>query len=359
MSNNKKITIIGGGSTGHAAAADLTLAGFEITLFEESQFRERLKPAQSAGGIHIKGAGRQGFATINKITDDIEEALKQTQIIIVAVHARRHEDIAEICAPYLKDTHTFVITPGNVGSLVMTKKLQDLGVVNKPVIAEVESSFYACRLTGPAEATVLLPPRPKYIAAFPANHTDKVIEALRGVYETMPATNVIEAALNSPNVDTHLQGSLLNTGAIEKADGKYALYAQGLTPAVIKCIEAFHQERAALFKALGYEDRAKPESIKKAARPDEHPELDLLITASGPTSMRHRYVDENARVGVSLIISLGEMLGIPTPLARAMVNIASTMNDFDYLKHGRTLENLGLSNLTVGGLNRYLKEGSL
>jgi len=108
---------------------------------------------------------------------------------------------------------------------------------------------------------------------------ENVIEALRGVYETMPAINVIEAALNSPNVDTHLLGSLLNTGAIEKADENYGLYAQGLTPSVIKCIEAFHSERAALFKALGYEDRAKPESIKKAARPDEHPELDLLIKA--------------------------------------------------------------------------------
>jgi hypothetical protein len=53
------------------------------------------------------------------------------------------------------------------------------------------------------------------------------------------------------------------------------------------------------------------------------------------------------------------MLGIPTPLARAMVNLASIMNDFDYLKYGRTLENLGLSNLTSGELNRYLKEGSL
>jgi opine dehydrogenase len=335
MSNDKKITVIGGGSTGHAVAADLTLAGFEITLFEEPQFEERLKPARSAGGIQLKGAAHQGFATINKITDDIEEALKYAQIIIVAVHAHRHEEIAEICAPYLKDSHTVVITPGNVGSLVMTNKLHDLGIINKPIITEVESSFYACRLTRPADVTVLLPPRPKYIAAFPSNHTDKVIEVF------------------------HLQGSLLNTGAIEKADGKYALYAQGLTPSVIKIIEAFHQERAALFKALGYEDRAKPESIKKAAEPDAHPELDLLITASGPTNMRHRYVDENARVGVSLIISLGEMLGIPTPLASAMVNLASTINDFDYLKYGRTLENLGLSNLTVGQLNRYLKEGSL
>ena len=75
--------------------------------------------------------------------------------------------------------------------------------------------------------------------------------------------------------------------------------------------------------------------------------------------MRHRFVDEDARVGASLIISLGDLLGIPTPLARAMLNFASIINDFDYLKHGRTLDNLGLSNFTAEELNRYLKEGSL
>jgi len=175
----------------------------------------------------------------------------------------------------------------------------------------------------------------------------------------MPAKNVFEATLNSPNIDTHLLGSLLNTGAIEKAGGNYLFYKQGLTPSVIKCIEAFHGEKAALFRALGYEDRSRPESIKKAARPDEYPELELLLTASGPTNMRHRFVDEDARVGASLIISLGDLLGIPTPLARAMVNFASIINDFDYLKHGRTLDNLGLSNLAPEELNRYLKEGSL
>jgi len=63
MSDNKKITVIGGGSTGHAASADLTLAGFEVTLSEDLQFWERLKPAESAGGIEIIGAGRQACVT--------------------------------------------------------------------------------------------------------------------------------------------------------------------------------------------------------------------------------------------------------------------------------------------------------
>ncbi len=63
MSNNKKITVIGGGSTGQAISADLTLAGYEITLFEESQFREKLKPAKSAGGIRIEGIGPDEHAS--------------------------------------------------------------------------------------------------------------------------------------------------------------------------------------------------------------------------------------------------------------------------------------------------------
>ena len=74
--------------------------------------------------------------------------------------------------------------------------------------------------------------------------------------------------------------------------------------------------------------------------------------------MRHRYVSEDALVGVSLIISLGEMLGAPSPLARAMVSFASIMNDFDYLKHGKTLDNLGLPKGGPAELNRYLEEGA-
>jgi opine dehydrogenase len=184
-----------------------------------------------------------------------------------------------------------------------------------------------------------------------------VINAFKGVYELQAAANVFEAALNSPNVNTHLMGSLLNTGAIEQAGGKFILYAHGYTPAVIRCINALHEEKTALFQALGYTNRSKPKSLETVANPNGPSELALLRTAYGPTGMKHRYIDEDAYACASLMISLGELVGVPTPLARAMVTLASTINGIDYFTQGRTLKNLGLDGMTPVELNAYLVKG--
>ena len=41
-----RIAVLGAGGTGHAIAADLTLAGFEITLYEEPQYRRNLEESR-------------------------------------------------------------------------------------------------------------------------------------------------------------------------------------------------------------------------------------------------------------------------------------------------------------------------
>ena len=357
MAHTKTIAVIGGGATGHAAAADLTLAGHQVVLFEEARYSEHLEKVQEVGGIHLKGAGQTGMAKIHRITHDIGEALDAADLVLEAVHAKRHSEIAKMAAPFLRDEHAWMILPGNVGSLATVNVWRKMQVKAKPHIAELESSFYACRLTGPAEVTLVLPPSPKYIAALPAKNTLAVIDAFKGVYELMAAANVFEAALNSPNINTHLMGSLLNAGAIEKAEGKFILYAEGYTPAVIRCIKGLHAEKSALFEVLGYANRSIPRSLEAVADPNGPSELALLRTAYGPTSMQHRYITEDAYACASLIISLGELSGIPTPLFRAMVTLASTISSTDYLAIGRTLKNLGLDGLTPDELNTFLIEG--
>jgi opine dehydrogenase len=353
----KNITVLGAGSTGHAAAADLALAGFRITLFEQPQYKERLQAISERGGILIQGVARQGFAKISKVTTQIVEALTESDIIIVAVVATRHAEIAELCAPYLRDHQTVLITPGNAGSLIFARKLSEKGVKSKVCTAELEGNLYPCRLVGPAEVLVALPAKTKYIAAFPAKDNQRVVDELRDVFDVLPATNVFETALNSPNVVIHLAGSLLNSGPIELSGGEYYLYKVGLTPSVLKCIEGVHAEKRALFEALGYADRSPLEFVKKVARQTEFPELTTFRELVGPTSLQHRYVREDAATGMSLVVSLGKMVNVSTPLSSALVALASAINQVDYLKKGRTLENLGLTGLNVEELNRFLAEG--
>lgn len=353
----KRIAVLGAGGTGHTMAADLTLAGYEVTFYEEPRYKESLKPALELGGVNITGAARQGFARIHKITTDIEEALKDASTIFVAVVASRHERIAEICAPFVRDGQNIIISPGNAGSLVFASYLRKKNIKVRLAIAEIEGNMYSCRLVEPAKVFVALPPGPKYIAAFPAACTQKVIEDLKGIYNLLPATNVFEAALNTPNVVIHLAGSLLNTGVIDQSEGNYYLYRQGLTPSVLTCIEAAHEEKASLFQVLGYVDRSPIDFLKKVAQQGEFPELATFRGLIGPLSIRHRYISEDASTGVSLIVSLGKTFNVPTPLSSALIALASAINKVDYLGEGRTLERLGLAGLSVKELNQFLAEG--
>jgi len=51
------------------------------------------------------------------------------------------------------------------------------------------------------------------------------------------------------------------------------------------------------------------------------------------------------------------MLEVPTPTARALIHISSVIHDTDYWQGGRTMEKLGLAEMTVEELKRYLLEG--
>lgn len=356
---NARITVIGAGGTGLAAAADLTLSGCRVTLYEEPEFANALRDVEDRGGITLTGAGRTGHAKVDRVTTEIGEALEGTQVVLVAVVAPRHEKIARLCAPYLRDGQVVLFSPGNAGSLVLANILRETKPRPDVKIAELEGNLYPCRVTGKAEAIIAMPMKSKCVAAFPARDTGAVIAALSPFYAMQPATNVIEAALNSPNVVIHLAASLLNLGAIERSGGAYYLYKTGLTPSVLRGVEAVHEEKVLVFKALGYNERSPLDHLKKVAKTNEFPDLDLFRGLIGPTSAKHRYITEDASTGVSLMISLGEMLDVPVPTTKALVSLASAINHVDYLAAGRTLGNLGIPPLTADQLNRFLADGEM
>src|SRR5210317_1950616 len=96
------VTVIGASNGGKAAAADMTLAGHDVTLFEFPQFEQNLVEVKKAGGINLIGVGRNGFAKLHAVTDDIRVALKHPDIIVNVMSAFGHKVSAQTCAPYLK-----------------------------------------------------------------------------------------------------------------------------------------------------------------------------------------------------------------------------------------------------------------
>ena len=61
----------------------------------------------------------------------------------------------------------------------------------------------------------------------------------------------------------------------------------------------------------------------------------------------HRYMREDLRLGLSLLVSVAELAGVATPLAKAFLAIGGAICGEDFMEDGRTLASLGL-----GGLDR-------
>ena len=353
----ERIAVIGAGNGGHAMAAHMTLKGFPVRFYEMPRFADNIRPAQERGGIEITGVVGEGFARPELITTNIAEAVQGVSHIFVVTQALGHKEVAKLCAPHLEENQTIVLFPGSGGSLQFAKTLGDVGVTNKVSLAETVTLPYACRLRGPAYVNVHSGSAVReVIAALPARDTKAVIEASRPAYPNLtPATHVLETALYNPNILLHPVGVIFNLGRIEYSKGEFWMYKEGFTPSVRRILEALQADRMALLRALDVEPVPFEEYYEGRY---QKPWSDFAaVSSKGPLSAKTRYITEDIPIGMVLWASLGEMLGVPTPTARALIHISSMIHDTDYWQGGRTVEKLGLAGMTVKELKRYLLEG--
>ena len=71
----------------------------------------------------------------------------------------------------------------------------------------------------------------------------------------------------------------------------------------------------------------------------------------------HRYMLEDTRLGLSLLVSVGKVAGVPTPLAAGLLALGSAITGRNLYEEGRTLEKLDLADLSIDELNTLLHNG--
>ena len=355
----ERIAVIGAGNGGHAMAAHMTLKGFPVHFYEMPRFADNLRPAQEQGGIELTGVVGEGFVRPELLTTDIAEAVKGASHIFVTTQALGHEEVAELSAPHLEENQTVILFPGSGGSLQFAKTLRDAGVTKKVYLAETVTLPYACRLQGPAHINVHHGSAIQdVIAAFPAVDNEAVIETARPAYPNLTATtHALEVALYNPNILLHPIGVIFNLGRIEFSKGEFWMYKEGFTPSVMKLLYSLEEEKMGLLRALGLEP-VRFEDFYEYRYREKWADF-ATVSSKGPFSANTRYIREDIPIGMVLWASLGDMLGVPTPTARALIQVSSVIHDTDYWQGGRTVEKLGLAEMTVEELNSYLMDGTV
>lgn len=371
MEHKPSFAVLGAGNGGVATAADLTMRGFKVNLWEHPDFAEAIRPMQEIGGIHLETVPsipmKPGFARLNLITTDIQAALDGVDAVLVIVPAFAHKRIAECCAPYLQDHQVVIISPGNFGGAIQFRNIfREKGTAKDVVFAEAECMIYACRKKDPTTIWIRRYKHALRFAALPATKTDRVMEIIQQIYpEAERAANVLETGLSNCNPTQHPPIMLLNAALIERTGGDFLFYNEGVTPAVIRVIEAVDKERISVCAALktqirsAYEQEVAWYGYQGCSGNNLYESMNgnpFYSTSKAPKTFRDRYLTEDIPFGLVPVEELGKMVGVPTPTATAIIEFAQILTERDLRSDRRSLRELGMDHMTVDEIVRYVNE---
>jgi opine dehydrogenase len=365
MSTPEKYTVIGSGHGGKAMAAHLALMGFKVTLFNRTA--EHVSFLKKRGGIDLESyeGGPHGFGKIVRVTSDYSEAVKGAQVIMVVVPSSAHVDVAKGVAPFLKKGQIVILHPGRTcGAIEFAKVLRDQGCRADVTIAEAETFIYASRSDGPAKARIFRMKEAVPLAALPATRTASVLDAIQPAYpQFIDGINVLNTSLNNMGAIFHPALTILNSGWIEATHGDFEFYIDGVTPSVARLLEALDRERVTVASSMGIRARTSLEWLKLAYDTNGEILYEAVHNQPGyygikaPPTLNHRYIFEDVPMSLVPIAAMGAHYGVSVRGIDSIIRLACILHQTDYWRRGRTLEKLGLEQLSVSEVTRYVNEG--
>jgi opine dehydrogenase len=350
MKQGYQITVMGAGHGGKAMAAHLAIMGAKVTLYNRTW--KNVEAINERGGISLKSTERiHGFGDIAYVTSNIEKAVKASRIIMVVVPAFAHAEIAKKVSPYLQDGQIIVLNPGRtLGAFAFRKVLKDTECRADVILAETQTFIYASRSDGPAQAYIYRIKDAVPLAAFPAENTQEVLKALKPFYpQYIDGKTVLHTGLNNIGAIFHPAITLHNAGWIEAFEGEFQFYIDGVTPSIAKVMEAIDRERVRIGSGIGVNLMTAREWLKLAYDAEGENLFEAIHNQQGyrgikaPTTINHRYINEDIPMSLVPMASLGKMLGLRVRGMESIIRLACIIRQKDYWESGRTVQSLGLA----------------
>ncbi len=361
---SRRVTVLGAGNGGRTAAAELSLGGHEVTLFEVPDFAAGLAGIQAAGAITAIGQ-ISGTAPVH-VELDLGRAIDGAEAILIVVPTNHHRTYADMLAPLLVDGAHVVLMPGSLGSLDFVQTLRERGATADVTVSEIAALPYATRVTGPAEVTVHGRRRVVNVGVFPAERTEAVTPLLDDLYPGIDVmANVLAAGLSNPNPTLHCLGVLLSASRIEYSHGEFYYYEEGMTPHVCQAIEAIDAERLAIgrqfgldllslkdtYPAMGYGPTGDTFwSVIRGVR--------ALNGIKGPSHVDSRYLTEDVPIGLTIYAELARQVGLEPVLMESTIHLTRALLGTDFGDTPRTLEQCGLARMDRDAILAYVTTGS-
>ncbi len=346
--NNLKITIIGAGNGGQAMAGHCASMGHAVCLYNRTL--TTIEPIVATHLISLRGA-LQEEGKLSIVTNDIRKAVEFADIIMIVTTATAHKQIALQMLPYLRDNQIIVLNPGRTLGLLevqnVIRQRENLHIH----LAEAQTLVYACRILTSGIVNIIGVKERVLLAGINNKETEYITEQLKPIYPCfVPAKNVIQTGLENIGAIFHPSVVLFNAATIERNTPFY--FYRDMTPNVASFIQKLDQERLEIGKAYGINLMSVFDWISYAypntwgdtlcERMRNNPAYyDIL----GPGSIFTRQLTEDIPTGIIPMRELGGLAGVKTPLMDAIIELSTALLNINFIESGRTLVNLGLSNI--------------
>lgn len=355
------VAVLGGGNGAHAAAADLTLRGFDVHMYEDEKFIGKMKKVAESKQIRLSGVCGNETVNIKMVTSDLKEAITDVKYILVVVPAFAHTIYAEKLAEIVQPGQIIFLLPGTFGSLIFWRELKKAGK-EEIILAETHTLPYAARLAGEGEVLVMSRFDPLKVGVMPSEKTETTVAELSQFFDGLePSESVVACGLSSLNPIIHVPGCILNAGRIEYAKGEFFFYTEGFTDCVVRTVEAVDEERIALLKLFDYQWDVVARGIGSGTETDDVKQAVAenlnFAKIKGPANVKDRYYSEDIPFGIALWAKLAKHVGVETPVMTSLVNLGSLIVEQDCWTAGHSLESLGIEDMSLKQLQSYLENG--
>jgi opine dehydrogenase len=360
-----RIAVLGGGNGSFAAAGDFALAGHEVRLWRRD--RAAVAAHNAAGAIiTVKDYSGIRQARPKLITNDVAAAVRDAELILCPVPATGQADIAKILGPHLVDGQVVFLPPGTLGSIVFANAMRAADNRVAVAFAETGTLPWLTRKHSPFEVAITIRAKRLPVGVFPLRLKERALALLRAAFPGAieECGDVLSAALLNAGPIIHPPLIIMNAGPLEHFD-RWDIHKEGTQSAIRRVTDALDRERIALREDLGYPPPHFPLANHYAREGEvwmygrgSHEQL----TDSGDwrehiVLTQHRYMLEDTRMGLSLLLSIASLVGRDLPLAHAFLAIGGAICGEDFMQTGRTLAQLALGGLDPQSLQKRLREG--
>lgn len=356
-----RVAVLGAGAGGLSAVTELTLRGFECSLWNRGE--EAIARIVETGRFRHSGVFGEGETVPALATRDLAAALDGAAVALVTLPTLAHAGVARALAG-VGWAGPVVLNPGHTGGALEFRAVyQKLGA-RLPPLVEFSTLTYVARKPAPDHVNTTGSAKSVRAAALPGGA--EALDWARRLYPGADAVrDVLFSSLTGTNLVLHPPGAILAAGWVEATGGDFTFYRDALTPGVARVMEALDNERRSVGAAFGHE---LPSLVAEMARIGTVEEADACLSLreaisrgeanakiKAPDSLNHRYYLEDFGHGLLPFTALAAIAGVEVPVAGALLGVGRALVGDAITRNGRDAGALGIAGLTADQLLKIVR----